>query len=64
MDAVIVFVSIMCGGFLGMFAGVALAMYKYGTDDSNDDKEIIINCNSCNIYDDDIEIESEDASKC
>ena len=66
MNAVIVFVSIMCGGFLGMLAGVALAMYKYSADDSDGENEIIINCCNCKIYNTDsenieLDSESEDA---
>ena len=56
----------MCGGFIGMLAGVALAMYKYSADDSDGENEIIINCCNCKIYNTDsenieLDSESEDA---
>ena len=42
MEAVIVFVSILGGGLLGMIAGIAITMNK--TDDEESTTKIRINC--------------------
>ena len=37
LEASVVFVSILGGGLLGIIAGVALVMFKYEKEDSDDD---------------------------